>query len=72
MPIVIGKKVKDDENYVQLVVRLKQYLDRWIVLSNVEKNFKSLYDFMIRDQILTNCPHDLRVFLKEREFKTSL
>ena len=53
-------------------MRLEQYLHRWIVLSSVEKNFKSLYDFMIRDQILTNCPHDLRVFLKEREFQTSL
>ena len=64
-------KVKEDENYTQLVVRLEQYFDRWLTISNVDKDFESLSDFMIKDQILSNCPHDMRVFLKERDFENS-
>ena len=65
-------KVKDDENYTQLVVRLEQYLERWLTLAKVEKKYDSLCDFIVKDQILSNCPHDLRIFLKERDFDTSV
>ena len=62
----------DGESYVQLVSRMEQYLERWISLSGVKKDFEDLCDFLIRDQILSNCSTELRVFLKERTFKGSI
>ncbi|XP_047483006.1 uncharacterized protein LOC125035006 [Penaeus chinensis] len=59
-------KCKENESYVQLVVKMEQYLDRWLSMSNVEKDYARLFDFLIREQLLTNCSSDLRVFLKER------
>lgn len=39
--------------------------DRWIFLSNVNKDYDSLFDFLIREHILKNCSADLRVFLTD-------
>ncbi|XP_037802989.1 uncharacterized protein LOC119597483 [Penaeus monodon] len=64
-------KCTDKESYVQLLVRMEQYLDRWISLSSVHKSYDSLFDFMIREQFLCSCNSELRVFLKEREFSSA-
>lgn len=53
-----------------MVVRMEQYLDRWISLSNFNKDYDSLFDFLIREQILNNCSADLRGFLKEHEYNS--
>jgi len=65
-------RCKDKETYVQLVIRMEQYLDRWITMSNVEKKYDSLFDFLVREQLLSNCSSDLRVFLKERGCETAV
>ncbi|XP_069985589.1 uncharacterized protein [Penaeus vannamei] len=65
-------KCQDRETYVQSVARMEQYLDRWISLSNISKDFNSLFDFLIREQLLSNCNSDMRIFLKEREFVTAV
>nr|XP_027212199.1 uncharacterized protein LOC113805405 [Penaeus vannamei] len=65
-------KCQDRETYVQLVARMEQYLERWISLSNISKDFNSLFDFLIREQLLSNCNSDMRIFLKEREFVTAV
>ncbi|XP_037774920.1 uncharacterized protein LOC119571901 [Penaeus monodon] len=65
-------KVGENETYVQLMSRLIRYLDNWLTMSDVTKNYEELFDFLIRDQMLNNCPFELRVFLKERVFGTTL
>ncbi|XP_047492523.1 uncharacterized protein LOC125041545 isoform X1 [Penaeus chinensis] len=64
-------KCGEKESYIQMVVRMEQYLDRWISLSNVEKDYHSLFDFLVREQILNNCSADLRVFLKEHDYNSA-
>ncbi|XP_042882240.1 uncharacterized protein LOC122259492 [Penaeus japonicus] len=64
-------KIKDRESYVQLIVRMKLNLERWLSMSKVPKDYESLCDFLITDQLLMNCGYDLRVFLKERGFSDS-
>ncbi|XP_063586494.1 uncharacterized protein LOC134763893 [Penaeus indicus] len=65
-------KVGENETYVQLMSRLIRYLDNWLTMSDVTKNYEELFDFLVRDQMLSNCPFELRVFLKERVFETTL
>ncbi|XP_069971005.1 uncharacterized protein [Penaeus vannamei] len=65
-------RCKDKETYVQLVIRMEQYLDRWVTMSNVEKKYDSLFEFLVREQLLNNCGSDLRVFLKERGCETAV
>ncbi|XP_037801935.1 uncharacterized protein LOC119596676 [Penaeus monodon] len=64
-------KIKDKESYIQLIVRMKHDLERWLSMSKVHKNYESLCDFLVIEQLLMNCGHDLRVFLKERGYSTS-
>ncbi|XP_042856047.1 uncharacterized protein LOC122242739 [Penaeus japonicus] len=61
-------KCGEKESYIQMVVRMEHYLDRWISLSNVDKDYNSIFDFLVREQILNNCSADLRVFLKEHDY----
>ena len=64
-------KVQDKESHVQLIVRMKLYLERWLSMSKVEKDYNSLCDFLVRDHVLLNSSQDLRVFLKEHEYTNS-
>ncbi|XP_066983805.1 uncharacterized protein [Macrobrachium rosenbergii] len=64
--------VEDDESYIQLVSRMENYLSKWVELSGVNKDYDSLSDLLIRDQLLSNCPKELRVFLKERKYSKTL
>ena len=65
------ESILTDESFVQLRCRLGQYFDKWVELSSVEHNFEDLRDLMIRDQLLSSCSHDLRVFLLEQSFGNS-
>ena len=65
-------KCSDKESFAQLVVRMEQYLSRWLSLSKVGKDYDSLFDFLIREQLLSNCSAELRIFLKERDFDNSV
>ena len=55
------------ESYVSFVSRLEHYLKRWLDLSNVSE-FDELCDLLVRDQVLSSSPPDMRTFLREREF----
>ena len=65
-------KLGDNETYMQLITRMEQYLTDWLRLSEVEEDYNQLCAFLVRDQLLTNCPMDLRVFLKERLFSNTI
>ena len=65
-------KCGDKESFAQLVVRMEQYLERWLSLSKVNKDYNELFDFLIKEQLLSNCNPELRVFLKERDFNNSV
>lgn len=60
-----------DECFVQLCCRLGQYFDKWVELSKIPKSYEKIRDFMIYDQLLTSCSHDLRTFLLEQEITDS-
>lgn len=64
-------KCGEKESYIQMVVRMEQYLDRWISLSDIDKDYNSLFDFLVREQLLNNCSADLRVFLKEHHYNSA-
>ena len=61
-----GMKVQGDESYLQFVSRLEQTLKRWLALSEVAEDYKSLFDFVVRDQFLTSCSPEVKVFLREK------
>ena len=54
----------------QFVVRLSNYLDRWMELGDIDKNYVSLRDLMLREQFLNVSNRGLVLFLKERKVKT--
>ncbi|XP_068205363.1 uncharacterized protein [Palaemon carinicauda] len=63
--------IDTDESFVQFNCKLGQYFDKWLELANVEKNYESVRDFMIFDQMLSSCSHDLRSFLLEQSLQNS-
>lgn len=65
-------KCGNKESFIQIIVRMEQYLERWLSMSEVDKVYDSLFDFLIREQMLSNCNPELSVFLKERRFDSSL
>lgn len=61
-------KVKDNETYGQLATRMRQDLDNWLRIRNIGKDSDSICNFLVEDQLVSNCPHDLKMFLKERTY----
>ena len=55
------------EGPVQFAARISGYLERWIDLSNMKKDYESLVDLMLREQFSLSCNKELSVFLKERK-----
>ena len=49
------------------MVRLNEYLTRWMELSKAAKNFEGLKDLVLREQFLSVSNKDLVLFLKERK-----
>lgn len=45
--------------HVQLIARMTHYVNNWLLLSNVEREYDEFYNFIIRDQLLSNCKVDL-------------
>jgi len=52
-------------------VRVKYLCNRWIDLSGIPKDYESLLDLVISEQLLQSVTKDLAVFLKESSLKTS-
>jgi len=46
-------KVGEKETYIQLITRMTQYLDHWLIMGDVKKDYDS-FDFLTRDQLLSN------------------
>ena len=54
----------------QFVVRLDDYLNRWMDMANVSKDFDGLKDLVLREQFIQSSNKNLQVFLKERKVKS--
>lgn len=63
-------QVDEGEKYSQFAQRIAGYLNRWIEIAEVEKEYDSLVDLIVREQMLSSCPKDLVVFLRERKPKS--
>ena len=61
-----NSKPEYGENCQQFIVRLANYLNRWIELSNTDKTFESICELIIKEQFLASCSTDLAVHLRER------
>ncbi|XP_038054655.1 uncharacterized protein LOC119726874 [Patiria miniata] len=59
-------KREEGETYSQFAQRMAGYLDRWTELVEV-KDYETLKDLLVREQMLLACPKDLVVFLRERK-----
>ena len=59
-----------EETPDQFVIRLKNYLAKWLELSGSSpENFDALVDLIVKEQFINACSEDLAVYLLEREFK---
>ncbi|XP_045120484.1 uncharacterized protein LOC123509924 [Portunus trituberculatus] len=59
-------KAQCEESCLQFLSRLELTLKRWLALSEVAEDYKSLFDFVVRDQFLNSCTPDVQVFPKEK------
>ena len=64
-------RIQLGEMYAQFGVRLDHYLNTWLELSDVGKDFVKLKSFLIREQILSGCGPELTVHLEERKPQTT-
>ena len=54
----------------QFVVRLDDYLNMWMDMANVSKDFDGLKDIVLWEQFMQSSNKNLQVFLKERKVKS--
>ncbi|XP_072048962.1 LOW QUALITY PROTEIN: uncharacterized protein [Amphiura filiformis] len=59
-------KPENSETPSQFITRMWNYLNRWVELSGIEKEYADLIDLLLREQFLLSINKDLAVFLKER------
>ena len=57
----------DKESPGQLIVRIRNYFNKSVELSEVGKTFEGVIEFMVREQFTNSCPKDVTIFLKERK-----
>ncbi|XP_069995020.1 uncharacterized protein [Penaeus vannamei] len=58
-------KIKSGETYEQFAIRLGRLFDYLVDSHNITKDYASLRDFMLLDQLMSSISPDLRVFVKE-------
>ena len=63
-------KPEGKEKPGQFIVRLKNYLTKWVKLAKVEESFDGMVELMGREQFTNACPKELSVYLNERSPKT--
>ena len=63
-------KQESGETASQFIVRLENYLTRWMDLGQVDKTFEGLKDLILREQFLAVSGKSLVMFLKERKLKS--
>jgi len=54
----------------QFLIRLDNYLERWIELAKVTKSSEGLKTSIVQEQYLSTCPKEMAIHLKERQPKT--
>ncbi|XP_021341977.1 uncharacterized protein LOC110442615 [Mizuhopecten yessoensis] len=59
--------VESSETFVQFVMRIENYLTRWIEMAKCDRTFGELADLILREQLLSGCTLDLALFLRERK-----
>jgi len=62
-------KPEETETFPVFFDRIHRYFSRWIDLSEITKDYKSLFDLLITEQFLSSCSTKLVTFLKESSFK---
>ena len=65
-----NSKQEVGETAGQFVIRLKNYLSRWMELGKVTETFEGLRDLLLREQFLNASNKNLVLFLKERKIKS--
>ncbi|XP_042149070.1 uncharacterized protein LOC120843810 [Ixodes scapularis] len=55
------------ETCSQYCTRLRNFLDRWVELSQTTKDYEALFDLFLRERFLANCATPLELFLREKE-----
>ena len=65
-----SSKPEVGETAPQFVVRLEDYLTRWMDLAKVSPDFNGLKDLFLREQFMQSSSQNLQVFLKERKVKS--
>ena len=63
-------KPQMNESLEQFVVRLTNYLDKWIALLGTPETFGGLRELVIKELFINACPRDLAAHLKEQEQST--
>lgn len=63
-------KPEDGETGKQYATRLQSFFDRWIEMSQTERNFDSVRDLIVAEQFMANCSSQLALFLREKNCKT--
>ena len=66
-----NSKQEIGETAGQFVIRLNNYLVRWMELAKVKPTFEGLRDLMLREQFLSVSSKSLVLFLKERKIKST-
>ena len=54
------------ESPEQFIIRLRNYLSRWIELSNTTEDFESVCNLFVKEQFTDSCPKDLAIHVRER------
>ncbi|KAG0442833.1 hypothetical protein HPB47_015573 [Ixodes persulcatus] len=57
----------DGETCSQYCTRLRNFLDRWVELSQTTKDYEALFDLFLKERFLANCATPLELFLQEKE-----
>ena len=60
-------KPEGQESPGQLIVRIRNYFNKWAELSEVGKTFEGVEKLMVREQFTNLCPRDVSIFLRERK-----
>ena len=63
-------KPANHESPSQFVVRLRNFFNKWVELSNSEATYEGVASLMIYEQFINSCPKELAIHLKERKSKT--
>ena len=59
-------KMQENESGIQYMERLRQYLNSWRALAEVDTTYESIFNMILQAQFIHSCPPDLSVFLKEQ------